>query len=262
MSKTVQDLIHELSNISIGSQSYTDKYNEVLSCLNHQKQLYTVVGKNTTDEEIQKNNGKIFFGMNNRVLTMWLFSERPIAEKFADYYQFKRGNKYLIKSLEIKEVLITSYFAMFSGINQVIIDEGADYLGCSIYDFVNACFINQGQPPVLEKNEYPIMNALNIIRFTDNNLWMAASDNRSFNNKLIPLINNNIVRLFMSKKDCEEYYQQNRLNIQIKEVDIKKLPIIIETCINNQVDTAVIKINEKESRMKVNKLYNLLQRME
>ncbi|NYC94049.1 hypothetical protein [Clostridium acetobutylicum] len=129
------------------------------------KGLYTIVNRNTTDDDVKNNKGKFFFGLNNNIPTMWLFSEQEIAKEYAQYYQFKRKDIYLVKMVEFDELLLTSYFAMFAGVCQVIIDEGRNFMTCSIFDLVNECFIKQGQPPVLTKSEYPIMNTLNSLRF-------------------------------------------------------------------------------------------------
>ena len=96
---TIQKEIKELSDLERGSKKYLDKYNKILKDVVNLKKIYTVVSRNATDEEIKNNVGQVFFGLNNNIPTMWLFTEEQIAKEYAEYYKFKRESLYLIKKV-------------------------------------------------------------------------------------------------------------------------------------------------------------------
>lgn len=265
-SVSIQEKINELNRIERSSEHYLNKYNEILRSIVSLKEIYTVVSRNTTDEEVKDNKGKIFFGLNNNMPTMWLFSEEKIAKEYAEYYQFKRNDIYLVKKVEFQELLISSYYAMFSGIYQVIIDEGRDFIICNIYDLVNECFVKQGQPPVLAKSEYAIMNVLNSVRFCDDKLWIVPSKDtigeEIILNKFAPVVEKDYIKVFISEKDCKKYSkEQGNTNEIAIDMNMSSLQNIIKVTIDNNIKNVRFLINDSEVKMSTTKLYNILQRM-
>lgn len=266
MSITIQDRINELNRIDRRSENYLDKYNEILMSIVSLKEVYTVVSRNTTDEDIKNNKGKVFFGLNNSIPTMWLFSEEKIAKEYAEYYQFKRKDIYLVRTVEFEELLLISYFAMFSGVCQVIIDEGRDFLTCSIFDLVNECFVKHGQPPVLDKSEYPIMNILNSVKFSNNKLWVVPSKGTIgedlLRNEFTPVIEIDYIKIFINENDSKKYSKEqgNKNKIAI-DMNISSLQKIIKLSIENHIKNVEFIINNSKVRINANKLYNILQRM-
>lgn len=265
MNMLVQEKINELKKIDINSKSYIEKYNEILKTIINLDEIYTVVRRNRTDDEVN-NKSKVFFGISNHVPTMWIFSGKEIANEYVEYYQLKKNHSYLVKKIEFEELLLVSYFAMFSGISQVIIDEGRDYLICNIYDLVNECFIKYGQPPVLDKGEYPIMNILNSVKFSNKKLWVvpnkSTTDEKVLSNKFIPVTDNNHIKIFINRNDSEKYSkkQGNKSGITI-EINIRNLENIIKSAIDNYIKYVEFFIDNKEVKISANKLYNILQRM-
>ena len=85
--ETVQEKIKELSGMDSSSEQYLGKYNKTLKAIVNLKEIYTVVSRNTTNEEIENNSGQIFCGLNNNIPTMWLFTEEQIAKEYAEYYK-------------------------------------------------------------------------------------------------------------------------------------------------------------------------------
>lgn len=266
MSISIQEKINELNELDRSSENYLDKYNEILRSIVSLKEIYTVVSKNTTDEDIKNNKGKVFFGLNNSIPTMWLFSEEKIAKEYAEYYQFKRKYIYLVRAVQFEELLLISYFSMFSGVCQVIIDEGRDFLTCNIFDLVNECFVKHGQPPVLEKYEYPIMNALNSVRFSNNKLWVVPSKGtigeEIIMNNFVPVIEKDFIKIFINGMDCKRYSKEqgNKNGITI-DMNMSRLQNIIKVSIDNNVKNVKFMINNGEVKMSTSKLYNILQRM-
>lgn len=266
MGITIQDRINELNRIDRSSENYLDKYNEILRSIVSLKEVYTVVSRNTTDEDIKNNKGKVFFGLNNSIPTMWLFSEEKIAKEYVEYYQFKRKDIYLLRKVEFEELLLISYFAMFSGVCQVIIDEGRDFLTCSIFDLVNECFVKHGQPPVLDKSEYPIMNTLNSVKFSNDKLWVVPSKGtigeNLLRNEFTPVIENDYIKIFINKNDSKKYSKEqgNKNEIAI-DMNISSLQKIIKLSIENHIKNVEFIINNSKVRISANKLYNILQRM-
>lgn len=266
MSITIQDRINGLNGIERSSENYIDKYNELLRSIVSLKKIYTIVSRNTTDEDIKNNKGKVFFGLNNSIPTMWLFSEEKIAKEYAEYYQFKRKDIYLVRAVEFEELLLISYFAMFSGVCQAIIDEGRDFLTCNIFDLVNECFVKHGQPPVLDKSEYPIMNALNSVKFSNNKLWVIPSKGTMgeniLKNEFIPVIENDYIKIFINENDSKKYSKEqgNKNKIAI-DINISSLQNILKISIKNHIKNVEFVINNSKVKISANKLYNILQRM-
>lgn len=85
------------------------------------------------------------------------------------------------------------------GVCKVIIDEGRDFLTCSIFDLVNECFVKHWQTPVLDKSEYPIMNTLNSVKFSNNKLWVVPSKGivgeSLLRNEFISVIENDYIKV-------------------------------------------------------------------
>ncbi|AAK79993.1 hypothetical protein BJV85_001843 [Clostridium acetobutylicum] len=60
MSIFIQEKINELNKICKGSEKYIEKYNEILKSIVSLKGLYTIVNRNTTDDDVKNNKGKFF----------------------------------------------------------------------------------------------------------------------------------------------------------------------------------------------------------
>jgi uncharacterized protein (UPF0179 family) len=260
MSILIQSEIEKLKKIDMNLEDYYHKSNEILKALLDSNDIYTVVSRETTVEELSNNEGKVFFGLNNNIPTMWLFSQDDIANEYAEYYQHKVKNKNLIRKIEFEELLIVSYFAMLSGVAQVIIDEGRSYLVCNICDLVNECFKKHGQPPVLEREEYPIINVINSVRFSHNRLWVVSSENTAKSDKsFMPINHNNSFKVFTNKSDSEKYSKEN--NYATVKINISELKNILVSALNNNIENVEFVIANEVANIRVNKLFNLLERM-
>ncbi|WP_241428627.1 hypothetical protein [Clostridium acetobutylicum] len=166
--------------------------------------------------------------------------------------------------VEFDELLLTSYFAMFAGVCQVIIDEGRNFMTCSIFDLVNECFIKQGQPPVLTKSEYPIMNTLNSLRFLNNKLWVITSEDKAdeklVTRKITPIIERDCIKVFTDETECKKYGKEY-VNKKEISIDINRLQDIIKILIENNIKNVEFVIDNVKTKMSATKLYNILQRM-
>jgi len=263
---TIQKEIKELSDLERGSKKYLDKYNKILKDVVNLKKIYTVVSRNATDEEIKNNVGQVFFGLNNNIPTMWLFTEEKIAKEYADYYKFKREDLYLIRKVTPEELLMFSYYAMFSGVCQLIVDEARDFLVCNLYDLVNECFVNQGSAPVLTKDEYVIMDAIKRVKFSDKKFWVVPGkgtigENIIFNN-FVPVVEEDFIKVFVDEADSKNYSKkQGNENYITIDLDIIRLQEIIKVSIDNNIKSVDFIFNNGEVKMSISKLYNILQRM-
>lgn len=264
---TVQKSIQKLSLLDKEKDEYLKKYNKILKDIANLSEIYTLVSNKSTKEEIKNNRAPIFCRLNsNNIPTVWLFSEEKIAMEYADYYNFKRDGIYLLKKVESENLFLFLYNAMFSGVHDIIIDEGRDFLVCSIYDLVNKFFEKKGQTPILEKREYEIMNILNRMKFSNFKTWVIPSKGtigeEIIFNEFIPIIQSNNISIFLKEDSCKKYSKENGYNNELAiDLDIKSLEKIVTLSMNKNVKNVKFIDNGQEILISIIKLYNILQKM-
>lgn len=264
---TVQEKIKELSSIERISEAYLDKCQDIIKTLIDQENIYTLIDPNSTEEEIETGRGNIFYGVLRGIPTMWLFSEKEIAEGYAEFSKFKRNDIPLIKKITYEELSLSSYMAMFSGVGQVIIDEGRAFLATNIYDLVNEFLVSSGQPPILERKEYFVMNILNSIRYANTKVWIVPERGTTINdivfNKFNPDIQNGVVNLFLNEAQSNAYSKNvgNNNGISI-DLNMESLEKLVQSLLKSNVTRVRFILNNVGSEIEVDKLSMLLNKME
>lgn len=262
----VQEKIRSLNNVRNIPKEYLDKCDEIIRILIDSNEIYTLVSKDSSEEFIKSGRGDIRYGIHENLPTMWLFSEEKIAKEYADYYNLKLEGEYLIKKIPFEELSLESYRAMFSGVTKLIIDEGREYLACSLYDLVNQCLIKNGQDPILERKEYIVMNILNSIKYGNTKLWVVPKKGTTFNdiifNKFAPAIEGGSVRFFINRNESSAYSKKlghtNGISI---DLDMSSFNATIESLLKSEAKGVIFIINNIESNITIEKLNSLLSKM-
>lgn len=264
---TIQQNIQKLSLLGKEKDEYLKKYNKILKDIVNLSEIYTLISTKSTNEEVKNNKAPIFCGLNsNNIPTVWLFSEEKIAMEYADYYNFKRDGIYLLKKVESENLFLFLYNAMFSGVQDIIIDEGHDFLVCNIYDLVNKFFEKKGQTPILEKREYEIMNILNKIKFSDFKTWVVPSKGtigeEIIFNEFIPIIQSNNISIFLKEDSCKKYSKENGYKNELAiDLDITSLEKIVKLSMNKNVKNVKFIDSGQEILISIIKLFNILQKI-
>ncbi|MDG4658182.1 hypothetical protein P6P90_15380 [Ectobacillus antri] len=176
-------------------------YEDVLRNLLTQDEIYTIMGPEADEAELANETAPMFCGLNAEgVPSFWLFSEREIAETFARYYSFEKNERPLVRRIKLDEITLTLYSGMFSGVAEVMIDEGSHFVRAIIYDVVNQCFVVQGEEPILEKEEYVVMQLLNDMRYGGKEAFVLPSREKVGDNVMfslfVPYIEEDTVVIF------------------------------------------------------------------
>lgn len=262
----VQEKIRNLNNIKDNLEDYFHECDEIIRVLIDSDEIYTLVSKDSSEKFIKTGKGNIRYGVHENVPTMWLFSEEKIAKEYADYYNLKLNGEYLIKKIPYEELSIEVYRAMFSGVVKLIIDEGRDYLTCTLYDIVNQCLLKSGQEPILERQEYIIMNILNSVKYANTRLWVTPRKGTNINEiiygNFLPAVEDNYVRFFLNEQQSKEYSKSvgNNNGISI-DLNMEKFHNIIEKLLKSEVKSIKFIINDIESKISIEKLNILLNKM-
>lgn len=262
----VQEKIRSLNNVRNNPKEYLDKCDEIIRILLDSNEIYTLASKDSSEEFIKSGRGDIRYGIHENIPTMWLFSEEKIAKEYADYYNLKLDGEYLIKKIPFEELSLESYRAMFSGVGKLIVDEGREYLACSLYDLVNQCLIKNGQDPILERKEYLVMNILNSIKYGNAKLWVVPKVGTTVNdiifNNFAPAIEGGSVRFFINKNESSTYSKKlghtNGISI---DLDMTSFNTTIENLLKGEAKGVKFIINNIELDITIEKLNSLLSKM-
>lgn len=206
----VQTEIKNLHNLSGDPLEYRVKSKEVTRALINVNDIYTVMTKKTTFNEIQTGTGKMFCGMNNNGdPCIWLFSQKSYAMAYAEHFKFKINQYHLVRKVDRVELATLVYNAMFKGVKTVRIDEGQTYLNVSIYDFVNSLFEADGRDPIIKEEEKPCFNTFNNLKFKGTIAYVYQNEEASVedvqNLDFMPKVEDGTVKLFLNKEEAIAY---------------------------------------------------------
>ncbi len=263
----VQEKIALSNNFHELSEPYETLYEEIMKDIVTSKDLYTIVRKESSFETIKDGTAPIFCGLSYQdIPTIWLFTEESIAKEYTNYYNLKKDGFPLYKKVTIEELTVFAFNAMFSGISGLIVDEGKSTLVTNIYDLVNTSLILVGKQPVLEKQEYKIMNLFNQMKYSNKKLWVIPAKETTgeeliFNN-FSPLQIEGAIKVYENQEDCEE--ESLRYGFKRKfaaSVGINSLYQVLKNSINKKIDEIIFDCNGKEAKMSFVKALNILERM-
>ncbi len=263
----VQAKIALLNSYQENSDEYDSLYEEIMLDIAGSKDLYTILRKESSLESIKDGTAPIFCGISyNNIPTIWLFTEESIAKEYTLHYNMIKDDMYLYKKVTINELTVFSFHAMFSGVSGLIVDEGQNTLITNIYDLVNTSLISMGKQPVLNKQEYKIMNLFNHMKYSNKKLWIipakgTTGEELMFNN-FYPLEFEKVIKVYESQEICEDeslhYGFKNKFAVS---VGMNGLYQVLNHSKNKGINEIIFVGNDFEVKMSFIKVLNILEHM-
>jgi len=196
-----------------------------------------------------------------------LFSQKDYAVEFTKHYnEFTVDGKSLVAQINITELIVTLVNFMFHGGRYVIIDEGQSLLGASIFDMVNACYLELDKEPLFENNEFILNDILLGMKNDDNKLWtipsIGTTNKDVINNQFVPLKKEKSMLLFTSHKITENYIKENKIQCSwIPDLSWAYLIKVLLYCYDQgERDISVIH-QEIEITISIDKLFWIMEQM-
>lgn len=222
MKNNIQNLIGELSKIDPNErrEEYLNKCEEILGNFALQPFVYTVLNKDTTLEDIAKNRVALYCANNKfNHACIWAFSDKELAENWARRNGFMLHTrsvveigKPLIKPISIDELAKVTYNAVFKGVCDIVIDDGANWVCFSLKDFINAVSMNKKQQNVFTDEDFAFIQFFNKMRYEETVLFIVAGSKYSLPQilgyKFLPHVEDNTVKIFTSEKKAKEYAKE------------------------------------------------------
>ena len=230
--KNVQQLIGEFAVLDKNDKkAVLDKQQEILHALIKQEYIYTLLDKNTTVEQFKNNTGNVLTSGNSMGRPCFrIYSEKSIAEGCARKYDLtidtpEESNVPLIFKVTTKGMIKTAYSAMFKGLFDIVIDDGANWINVNVKDFVNSLYSYIGEEDIVNNTDFTFINIVNMLKFTDNGIFSIINKNSEDKSK--------IVQLFLQKNDADKYAMEVLNNPAAVEVlDINKFNDLIVDTLN------------------------------
>lgn len=230
--KNVQQLIGEFAALDKSDKKVVlDKQQEILHTLIKQEYIYTLLDKNTTVEQFKNNTGNVLTSGNSMGRPCFrIYSEKSIAEGCARKYELtidtpEESNVPLIFKVTTKGMIKTAYSAMFKGLFDIVIDDGANWINVNVKDFVNSLYSYVGEEDIVSNTDFTFINIVNMLKFTDNKIFLVINKDSRDKSK--------IIQLFLQRKDAEKYAEEVLNNVNAVEVlDINKFNDLIVDTLN------------------------------
>lgn len=264
MSKNIiQEKIKLLNNLDIKTEKFNKVYEEIIFDLVRSKELYSIVRKNNESNE----GMDIFCGLNNdKVPSVWIFTEESIAREFTKHYKMLENGSCLYRKVTVQELTVFLFNAMFSGVSKLIIDEGENTLITNIYDFINASLVSINKQPILEKQEYRIMDIFNQMKYGNKKLWVIPSKNITgeelIYNNFIPVEDNKKITLYEEEEKCKEESILHGFEKGFAiEMEIRSLFKILENSYKAKIEIVNFNGHDYDVDINTNKVLSILQRM-
>lgn len=263
----LQERISLLNSYDEMSEQHHDLYEGIMKDIVKSKELYTIVRKESSSKSIEDGTAPIFCGLGyNNIPAVWLFTEESIAKAYANHYQMVKDGVLLYKKVSVEELTVFLFNGMFSGISELIIDEGKNTLITNVYDFVNTGLASMQKQPVLEKQEYRMMNIFNQMKFAGKKMWLVPQEETTGEelmfNTFSPEHSDNTIKIYEDQHRCEK----DSLIYGYKDgfaapVGIDSLFKVLHHSISNGVEEIVFVGNDFEVKMSFRKVLSILDRM-
>jgi hypothetical protein len=260
---TIQEKIQLLNSLDIRTDKFNQLYEKIMLDLVLSKELYSIVRKNTDANEEMN----IFCGLNNeKIPSVWIFTEESIAEEFTTYYKISDAGQNLFKKVTIEELTVFIFKAMFSGVSKLIIDEGRNTLITNIYDFVNMSLSSINKPPILKKQEYKVMDIFNQMKYAKMELWVIPSKKINGGelifSEFIPDNDNRKIKIYNSQEKCKKesvkYGFEKGFAISM---ELKSLYKILENSYREKIENVMFDIDDYNINVDIRRVLGILQRM-
>lgn len=260
---TIQEKIGLLNTLNVGTEKFNQLYEEIMLDLVLSKELYSIIRKNTdVNEEMN-----IFCGINNeKIPSVWIFTQKSIAEEFTKYYKIVDDGHYLFRKVTIEELTVFIFNAMFSGVSKLIVDEGRNTLITNVYDFVNMSLVSINRQPILEKQEYKVMDIFNQMKYGKKKLWIIPAKKINGEelifNQFIPANENRKIKIYKSEEQCKKESTKYGFEKDFAiSIELKSLYKILEKSYKENIETVIFVIDDCNVNVEIKKALGILQRM-
>lgn len=260
--KNVQQLIAEFAGLDKNDKkAILDKQSEILHALIKQEYIYTLLDKKTTAEQFKNNTGNVLTSGNSVGRPCFrLFSTKTLAENCARKYNLtidtvEAKNVPLIFKVTTKGMIKTAYNAMFKGLFDIVIDDGANWIDVNVKDFVNSLYSYVGEEDIVSNTDFTFINIVNMLKYTDREVYAVV--NKKSEDKSA------IVQLFLQKKDADKYALEKLNNLSlVNKLNITKLnDLIVDTIEETPGIEISIVFGDIVRKMKVAKANFILNKM-
>jgi hypothetical protein len=260
--KKVQQLIAEFAGLDKNDKkAILDKQQEILYALIKQEYIYTLLDKGTTLEQFKNNTGNILISGNAMERPCFrIYSEKSLAEDCARRYELtidtpEQKNVPLVFKVTTKGMIKTAYSAMFKGLSDIVIDDGANWINVNVRDFVNSLYSYIGEEEIVNSTDFTFINIVNMLKYTDNGIFSVV--NRESEDK------SKIVQFFLQKNDADKYANEVLKNATaVKKFDLNGFNDLIVDTLNEMPEAEIsIVFGMIIRRMKVAKANFFLNKM-
>lgn len=236
--KSVQELISEFSKLDKNDKkAILAKQTEILHTLIKQEYIYTLLDKKTTLDQFKNKSGNILTSGNSLGRPCFrIFSKKELAEKCAVNYGLtiatpENENQPLIFKVTTKGMIKTAYNAMFKGLFDIVIDDGANWIDVNVRDFVNSLYSYVGEEDLVAPIDFTLVNIVNMLKYTDKPIYSIMDFKSEDDSKKI--------QIFLEKRDAEKYALE-------KLKDIGKIKLLNIDSFNNLVVDNFVKDSKLE----------------
>ena len=119
----VQEQIKLLHEFKGDTSQYVERAKYILSLLLSRGEVYTIQSPKNSRNDLFHRCGKVFCGINeSNDPCIWIFSELEYAYAYAEHFDFKIDDFYMVRSLSLFDLERIIYTAMFKGVKTIRID--------------------------------------------------------------------------------------------------------------------------------------------
>lgn len=238
--KSVQELIGEFSKLDKkDKKAILEKQKEILHTLIKNEYIYTLFDKKTTVEQFKNNAGNILISGNATQRPCFrIFSERELAEKCAIKYDLtidtpEKEKTPLVFKVTTKGMIKTAYNAMFKGLFDIIIDDGANWLDVNVRDFVNSLYSYVGEEDLVAPIDFTLVSIINMLKFTDRPIYSVIDfENEDASKK---------IQIFLIKEEADRY-ALNRFN-NLNRVERLNIDSLSEIIVGNFIKDSTLEMS-------------------
>lgn len=225
--KNVQQLIKEFASLDKKDKKLVlDKQQEILHELIKNEYIYTLLDKSTTSEQLKSNKVAILTSANSVGRPCFrIFSEKTLAENCARKYNLtidtdEEKDVPLIFKVTTKGMIKTAYSAMFNGLYDIVIDDGAAWINVNAKDFVNSLYSYVGEDDIVSDADFTFINIVNMLKYTDRPVFTVNNVENEDGSKKI--------QIFIEKKDADKYALDKLNNVSlVQSLNVMKLNDLI-----------------------------------
>ena len=263
--KTYQQLIHEFSNAPRdNSEEFIKRYEEMLDIFLNLDEVYTIASKEFTPEAVKNNRALPLCALNHKKLPcIWLFTERELAQRFVKHFGLIKEDVEYIISLKGEDIIRTIKHAIFNGVYQFAIDEGAAAMGVVPYDLLNVYLRSKGEEEFLARKQYDIMIFFNMMKYHKKLVYAIETDEKAKNGTgILAEDRQGVINIFDKKEDADVHkYDIGYGRKDSRPLNIIQLRDAVNAAVENNIGMMRFEIQERIVEVKTVKVQYVLNQM-